>query len=78
MLLALQIVVITAGCAVFLVTIYVLLGGRKLWGPERGVPFCGHPFERTWNTSLTEWTCPKCWTRFTVQDGRWRPDPGSR
>lgn len=57
------------------VVLYMLLGGRKLWGPERGVPFCGHPFEQTWSMDPRpeEWDCPKCGTIFAVRDGHWRP-----
>lgn len=55
--------------------IYVMAGGWKLWGPERGVPFCGHPFEQTWRCDppLTEWRCPKCHTEFVPHGGKWLP-----
>lgn len=61
----------------WLVCLYMLLGGPKLWGPHRGVPFCGHPFEQTWAMSPrpTLWTCPKCHTSFEMDEAtrRWVP-----
>lgn len=60
--------------------VYALIGGTKLWGPERGVPFCGHPFEQTWlmNPKPVVWWCPKCCTPFELHEGddgvrRWVP-----
>ena len=49
---------------------YVFTGGARLWGPRRGEPFCGHPFELTWKIEprLTWWRCPKCGTPFEVRE----------
>lgn len=49
--------------------LYMLAGGRRWWGPRRGEPYCGHPFEQTWgmNPRPTRWQCPKCRTPFEVQ-----------
>lgn len=53
-------------------TLLVLFGlVPRPWGPLRGTPFCGHPFEQTWGTGVKEWTCPKCGSDFRV-------DPKSR
>lgn len=59
----------------FIPILYVMAGGKKLWGPHRGTPFCGHPFELTWAMDPTpeEWTCPKCATTFEPRDGKWMP-----
>jgi hypothetical protein len=77
MLSVLEWVIITV-CVVGLgVVVYVQLGFPVLWGPYRGVPFCGHPFEQTWLLEPSEqhegWTCPKCGTRFKPVGGKWMP-----
>lgn len=58
-------------------SVYVLAGGPKLWGPERGVPFCEHPFELSGlpgGKRLSRWRCPKCQTVFLREENRWVPE----
>lgn len=65
-------VVLSAAAVGVATSWYMMLGGPKLWGPERGVPFSGHPFERAWITPRSkEWTCPDCHTTYEAADGRW-------
>jgi hypothetical protein len=56
----------------WIVVMYLMLGLPRLWGPERGVPFCGHPFELTWpHPEWGSWRCPKCHTLFIKIDEKW-------
>lgn len=68
---------VAASAVVLLVALYVLGGGKKLWGPERGIPFCGHPFEQVDSMLLLpdKWTCPRCGTTFERrgEPERWVP-----
>lgn len=54
----------------FAAILYLGAGGRRLWGPRRGEPFCGHPFELTWGMCPrpTVWRCPKCRTSFELRE----------
>lgn len=69
-------VVIGVTAVTLVAVIYVQAGGPVLWGPFKGVPFCGHPFEQTWvlpPSENREWRCPKCGTLFHPVAGRWMP-----
>lgn len=64
--------IVFLACA--LVFAYWLAQGPKLWGPERGLPFCRHPFPDV--IQGRRWCCPDCNTVFVrdEQAHRWVPD----
>jgi hypothetical protein len=63
--------IIFLGCVAMFV--YRLADGPQLWGPERGVPFCRHPFDLAQGR---RWCCPLCSTAFVFDEraNRWLPE----
>jgi hypothetical protein len=57
--------------------VWILAGIPKLWGPERGMPWCAHPFEQA-HSAQEWWMCPRCGTEFRVVDGRWQVQRSAR
>lgn len=53
---------------------YVSLGGPKLIGRGRGLPWCNHNFGLVefMNPQAKDWTCPRCRVRYALDAGRWR------